>query len=116
MKHRKSIRIFGREKGQREALIKSLASSLIIRGKIKTTEAKAKSLRPFVEKLITKSKHDTLSSRRLLESRLGSKSLAIQLVEKVGPKYKERNGGYTRITKLPPRMSDSAKMAQIELI
>lgn len=116
MRHKKSGRIFGREVGQRTALIQSLALSLIVRGKIKTTEAKAKELRPFIEKLITRSKTATVANRRLIGSRLNSEAGAKKLVEVIGPKYKERNGGYTRIIKLPTRAGDAARMAQIELI
>ena len=116
MRHHKKNRVFGREAAQRRALLRLLASSLVQRGKIRTTEAKAKELRPFIEKLITKGKNDTLSSRRLLISRLGSQKVAAKIIRDVSPKYKERKGGYTRITKLGRRASDAAKLAQIELI
>lgn len=116
MKHHKSIRVFGREMNQRNALIRSLALSLVVREKIKTTEAKAKSLRPFVEKLITRAKVDSLANRRLLIARLGSVSGTAKLIEKIAPVHKNRPGGYTRITKLPIRKSDGAKMAVIEII
>ncbi|MEO8637600.1 MAG: 50S ribosomal protein L17 [Candidatus Taylorbacteria bacterium] len=114
--HHKKNRKFGRERGQRRALLQSLASSLIEEGKITTSEAKAKELRPYVEKLITKSKNATLSNRRLVASRLGHPPLVKKLFETTGPKYKDRKGGYTRITKLPSRVSDGSKMAMIELI
>jgi large subunit ribosomal protein L17 len=126
MRHHKSGRIFGREAGQRDALMKSLASSLILRGKIQTTEEKAKSLRPYVEKLITKAKRvndpnnienpKNIGGRRLLISKLGSESMSKKLIEVLGPKYIERKGGYTRIIKLPRRISDGAKRAQIEFV
>ncbi len=116
MRHHNSVRKFGRETGQRNALMRSLALSLVVRGKIKTTEAKAKELRPFIEKLITKGKNGTLGSRRIIISRLNSISGAKKIAEVIAPKYKERNGGYTRIIKLPTRMSDGAKMAQIEFV
>ncbi len=115
MNHSKSGRKFGLKRNQRNALIKSLALSIILKERIKTTEAKAKELRPFVEKLITHSKNPTVANRRLLTARvgvLGSK----KLIDVIGPKYKERNGGYTRITKLPTRATDASKMAQIELV
>ena len=81
-----------------------------------TTEAKAKELRPFVEKLITRSKTDTLANRRLVIARLHSESGAKKLFSKIGPSFATRNGGYTRIVKLPARKSDSARMAVIQLI
>lgn len=115
MRHHNANRKFGREKGQRAALMKALATSLILREKITTTEAKAKELRPFVEKLITKGKTDSVQSRRLISSTLSPKTTN-RLVEVISPKYKDRNGGYTRITKLKPRMSDGSPMAQIEFV
>lgn len=100
----------------RKALMKSLASALIERGKIKTTEAKAKELRPYVEKLVTRAKNDDLASRRILESRTGSPRLVKLLTDSIAPKYKDRSGGYTRIVKLVPRASDASKMAIIEFV
>jgi large subunit ribosomal protein L17 len=115
MKHLNKLRKFGRVKKQREALIKHLAHSLILYEKIETSEAKAKSLRPVIEKLITKSKTETLASRRYLASRLSVQS-AKKIFKELGPKYKTRMGGYTRIIKTPPRKSDGAKMAIIEFV
>lgn len=116
MKHQKKGRTLGRKRNQKTALLKSLASSLVKNEKITTTEAKAKELRPFVEKLVTRAKNDTVASRRIIDSRLGSVSLTKKLVEEIAPQYKKRDGGYTRIVKLPPRLSDSAKMAVIEFV
>lgn len=98
--------------------MRSLASSLILRGKIKTTEAKAKELRPMVEKLVTKGKNATMASRRLVSSNLGdSKEAEIKkLFEEIGPRYKDRKGGYTRIIKLPRRLADGSPMAIIEFV
>ncbi len=95
-----------------------MAISLIDYGKIKTTEAKAKELRPFIEKLITRGKKDSIFTRRLLLVRLGSGNAAIvkKLIEEIAVKYKDRNGGYTRITKLVCRPGDGSPMAQIEFI
>lgn len=115
MLHHKKKRKFGRVRSQRTALIKSLASSLIDKESIQTTEAKAKELRPVVEKLVTKAKKNDLSSRRVLISRVGE-SASKKLIDDIAPKYKDRNGGYTRVTKLETKRSDAAKMAQIEFV
>ncbi len=116
MRHHNNTRKFGREKNQRKALLKSLALSILVNKKIKTTEAKAKELRPFVEKLVTKSKSGTLAMRRLISSRIGDNEGVVVLMKELGPKYKDRNGGYTRIVKLPRRESDGSKMAIIEFV
>lgn len=115
MAYHKAKRKFGREKNQRVALMKSLAYALTLKEKIQTTEAKAKSLRPFVEKLITLGKKDNLATRRLLEARVGARA-AKKIATDLSPRYKERAGGYTRITKMVRRASDGAKMAIIELV
>jgi large subunit ribosomal protein L17 len=115
MRHHNANRKFGREKGQRKALLKSLAHNLVLEGKIKTTEAKAKEVRPYVEKLVTLGKKETPASRRLLESRVG-KMAAKKIAQSLAGTYKDRNGGYTRITKLVRRDSDGAKMAVIEFV
>ena len=116
MRHHKHNRKFGRERGQRNALLKSLALSLVLHKKITTTEAKAKEIRPFVEKLITRAKVKTLASRRLLASRLGDPAAVKELMGTLGPKYQTRPGGYTRILKLPRRLSDGSRMAVIEFV
>lgn len=117
MRHHNSNRKFGRTKNQRHALIKGLMLALIAHGKIETTEAKAKELRPFIEKMVTKANMDTLSSRRLVISRLYNLTAeANKLINEIAPKYKGRSGGYTRITKLPRRAGDASKMAIIEFI
>lgn len=95
--------------------MRALARGLIAQEKIKTTEAKAKELRPFIEKFVTRAKIDNLSNRRLLISRIGEES-AKKIFEKIAPKYKERKGGYTRIIKLPHRKGDASKMAIIEFV
>jgi large subunit ribosomal protein L17 len=117
MRHHNNVRKFGRNKNQRNALMKGLMLSLIAHGKIETTEAKAKELRPMIEKLITKANVGTFASNRLVISRLYNlKSEANKLINEIAPKYKGRNGGYTRITKLPRRTGDASKMAIIEFI
>ncbi len=111
----KNKRRFGRKRDQRRALLLSLARALILNEKIKTTEAKAKELKIFAEKLITRAKEDTIHNRRVLVSRL-SEDVAKKLVKDIGIRYKERDGGYTRILKLGPRQEDGAKMVIIELV
>jgi len=115
MRHHNTNRKFGREKDQRAALMRSLARALVVDEKIKTTEAKAKELRPMIEKLITRAKNDTVHSRRVLVSRLDMDS-ANKLISDIAPKYKDRAGGYTRITKVSSQRDDAAKMAVIELV
>lgn len=116
MRHHNSVRKLSRETGQRRALLRSLAESLVLHGKIKTTEAKAKELRPFIEKLVTKGKEETLASRRILVSRLGSAKVAKKMIDEFSKKYKERRGGYTRIIKLGSRGGDASPMALIEFV
>jgi large subunit ribosomal protein L17 len=117
MKHHSKQKKLGRTKGQRKALLCSLTEALVDHGQIKTTEAKAKALRPFVEKLITKSAEDNQQTRRLITKRLnGRKATAAKLIEDIGPRFKKRPGGYTRIIKLPPRLSDSATEAIIQFV
>ncbi|MBX4199243.1 50S ribosomal protein L17 [Candidatus Parcubacteria bacterium] len=115
MRHGNVNRKFGRERNQRKALLKSLAHNLVVTGKVKTTEAKAKEIRPFVEKLITLGKRETPASKRLLEARVG-KMATVKLVGPLAAQYKTRAGGYTRITKLVRRGSDGAPMAVIEFV
>ena len=102
MRHHNQNRTFGRTRSQRTALLRGLALSLIEHGKIQTTEAKAKELRPYVEKLITRGKDDSVASRRLVMSTLGEpqSTLVRKLFEDIAKRYTDRNGGYTRIIKL----------------
>lgn len=115
MRHLKKGRKFGRKRDVRKALLRSLAFNLISKEKIRTTEAKAKELRPFIEKLVTKAKTETLANKRLIISKVG-KASAAKLFNKIAPKYKEKNGGYTRIIKLSARKGDASKMAIIEFV
>lgn len=115
MRHHNVNRKFGRTKNQRNALLKSLAYSLALKGKIKTTEAKAKELRPYMEKLVTLGKKGTLASRRELVSRVGEEA-AKKIAADLSVVYKERAGGYTRITKMTPRLTDGSPMAVIEFV
>ncbi|NCS98626.1 50S ribosomal protein L17 [Candidatus Parcubacteria bacterium] len=116
MKHHDRNRKLGRNTNQRRALLKSLACSLIRDEKIKTTEAKAKELRKFIEKLVTKASKNDQATYRFIYSKIGNKTQTEKLIKDVAPKYIERNGGYTRIIKLPIRKSDASKMAQIEFV
>lgn len=119
MKHHKSIRKFGRDHAGRIALLRSLALALIKTEHIETTEARAKEIRPFVEKLVTRGRSADLASRRLIIARLGGvtgEEAAKKLIDEIAPRYKERAGGYTRIMKLPRRQGDASKMAVIEFV
>jgi large subunit ribosomal protein L17 len=89
--------------------------ALVINGKIKITEAKAKELRPLIEKMITKARKETIHNRRVLASRT-SDEVAEKLIKEIAPKYKDRPGGYTRIIKTGQRFEDGARMAIIELV
>ncbi len=115
MNHHKATRKFGRVKKVRDGLIKSLALALIVEGRIKTTDAKARELRPFVEKLVTQGRLGTIASRRALISKVGSIGAA-KIVKDWAPKYVSRAGGYTRITKLQARVSDGSLMAVVEFV
>lgn len=117
MRHHNKNRKFGRDKSQRQALLSSLAGNLIVREKIKTTEAKAKEIKPYVEKLITKAKSGDVATRRSILSKLDGRARETKkLFETLAPKYAERKGGYLRILKLGARKSDGAKMAYIEFV
>jgi len=115
MRKRISRRKFSRPEGQRKALLKNLSAQLFLKEKIKTTEAKAKELKRFAERYITKSKKGGLMNRRRLLKSLPEKVVS-KLIGEIAPRYKSRQGGYTRIIKLSPRQSDGAKMAIIELV
>lgn len=116
MKHLKKNRKFGREVGLRKALLRSLAHNFIQNKKIKTTEAKAKEICKIIEKIITKAKKNSVENRRLIYQKIPNKTDVKKIFDDIAPKYKERNGGYTRIIKLPPRKKDTAKMAVIEFV
>lgn len=115
MRHGNVNRKFGRESNQRTALLRSLARSLVLRGRMQTTIARAKEIRPMVEKMVTRGKTATVSNRRLLIAALGDERTATKLFE-VAAGYKERNGGYLRIVKMGPRKGDAAEMAVIEFV
>lgn len=117
MRHHKKGRTFGRVKGQQVALLRSLTRSLVLHGSIKTTLAKAKGMRPFVEKLVTLAKSDTIASRRGIAARLGNATeTAAKLHGEIAPRYKNRFGGYTRITRLGKTGARRAETAKIEFV
>jgi len=117
MRHSDANRKFGREKNARNALKKGLAASLLLHDRIMTTEAKAKELRPIVEKMVTKAKNPTLANRRaLLASLYNNTDVVERLIAEIAPRYAERAGGYTRITKLMQRKGDASPMAVIEFV
>ncbi len=116
MRHRKKGTILGREKAPREALLRNLATSVILFEKVKTTEAKAKAVKPLVEKAITSGKKPTIASRRKLMSFFYTEHPVKKIFEVLGPRYLTRAGGYTRIIKIGARKNDGAEMVQIELV
>ena len=115
MKKKKQARKFSRERDQRKALLRNLISQLYLHGKIKTTLARAKEIKRISEKFLTRAKKGDLASRRILLAYF-SKEITKKLIDEIAPRYKDRRGGYTRVIKLAPRKSDSAKMAIIELV
>ena len=118
MRHRRSGRKLGRDASHRKALFSNMAGSLFEHGRIKTTEAKAKELRPIAEKLITLARKDPgdVAAQRQAVAYLRSKDSVHRLFHEVAPRFTERPGGYTRIVKLGPRQGDAAPMAYIELV
>jgi large subunit ribosomal protein L17 len=116
MRHRKLGRRFSRDSSHRQAMFSNLAASLIHHEQIVTTLPKAKDLRRVIEKFITLGKRGDLNSRRLLIARLGSEDMAKKVFDVLAPRYKDRNGGYTRVLKAGFRFGDSAPRAVIELV
>lgn len=115
MRKKKQGRKFSLKSDSRKALMKSLARALFLKERIKTTKAKAKELKRFAEKFLTKAKRGDLAAVRFL-IRYFDKSTVKKLISVLGPRYKDRPGGYTRVINLAPRKSDGAKMAIIELV
>lgn len=117
MRHGKKNRKFGRKANVRRGFIRSLAVGLLTHEKITTTEARAKELRPYIEKMVTRAKTADMNARRMICARLGNQeTLANKLVDDIAPRYIDRQGGYTRITKLPQRSGDASPMAVIEFV
>ena len=116
MRHARSGKKLGRDSAHRKALYSNLAGALITHGRIETTEAKAKAVKPYAEKMITLGKRDDLHARRLAMAELRSNDVVHKLFSEVAPRFTERNGGYTRIVKLDPRQGDAASMTLLELV
>ncbi len=117
MAHHRRGRKFGRTRDQRKQLMRSLARSVILHTRVQTTESRAKSIRPYLEKIVTKAAINNMTTRRLLLSRFNNdKAIVKKLLEEIGPKYKDRNGGYTRITKIECRPGSGRTVAVIEFV
>lgn len=117
MRHRNAGTVLDRKAAPRQALLRGLAQSIVLYEKIQTTQAKAKAVKPIVERLITKGKSDTLAARRNLLSFFGQRELPVKkILEVLSPRYKTRAGGYTRISKIGTRKGDGAETVQIEFV
>jgi large subunit ribosomal protein L17 len=116
MRHKKSGRKLGRDSSHRKALYANLCGALIEHGRVRTTEAKAKEVRPIVEQMITLGKRGDLHSHRQAVAFLRSKAIAHILFNEVAPRFADRPGGYTRVVKIGPRQGDAALMAYLELV
>lgn len=115
MRHRVKGRKLSRNSAQRKALFKSLINNLVLHGEIKTTQSKALAIRGLTDKLITKGKKQTLHARRLILSFLQNKKAVNKIVDELAPLFKDKKGGFTRITKIGSRRGDDALMVKIEL-
>lgn len=115
MRHRKKIKKLGRDHEHRKAMLRNQVISLFIHGKIKTTLTKAKETRRWAEKMISLTKEDSVHSRRMARRFLVDRKITNHLFDKIGPLFKEVNGGYTRIYRLGPRRGDGAELAILEL-
>lgn len=116
MRHRKYGKKLGRETGPRQALMRNLATSVILYERVRTTKAKAQAVRPIVERMVTTGKQSSLTSRRRLSASLATPGAVRKVLEVLGPRYISRPGGYTRIIKLGRRRGDAAEMVQIEFV
>jgi large subunit ribosomal protein L17 len=116
VRHQRSGKKLGRDSAHRKALYANLTGSLIEHGRIKTTEAKAKAVRPIAEKMITLGRRGDLAARRQALAYLRSQEVVHRLFAEVGPRFADRNGGYLRIVKLGPRSGDGAEMAYLEVV
>lgn len=116
MRHRKKGRELSRTRSHKRATLRNMATSLFRHERIRTTEAKAKELRSFAEKLITVAGRDDLHRRRKVRRHIADKEILAKLFTQIGPRYRERDGGYVRVLKLGARRGDGAEMAIVELV
>lgn len=116
MRHRVKGKKLGRDTGHRKALFKNLINALILKEQIKTTESKAQAVRGLVDKLVTRGKSGTLHARRLVGAFLSNKQAVNKLVDELGPRFKTRPGGFTRMVRLGRRRGDNAMMVRLELV
>ena len=116
MRHQRSGKKLGRDSSHRKALYANLTASLIEHGRIRTTETKAKAVRPIAEKMITLGRDGSIHARRQALAYLRTQEVVHQLFSEVAPRFKDRPGGYTRVVKLGPRQGDAAPMAYLELV
>lgn len=116
MRHRVTGSKFGRDKSARKALFKNLISSLILHGRIETTEAKAKAVKRLVDKLMTRSRERTLQARRIIFAFLQDKKIVNKLVDEITPKFASRSSGFTRILRLGKRAGDQTMMVKMEFV
>jgi large subunit ribosomal protein L17 len=116
MRHRHGLRKLNRTSAHRLAMLRNMSNSLLLHERIKTTLPKAKELRRVVEPLITLAKEPTVANKRLAFNRLRDRDIVVKLFNELGPRYKARNGGYTRILKFGFRVGDNAPMALMELV
>lgn len=116
MRHRKNKVTLSRTKGQRELMLRTLAESVVLHEGVSTTEAKARAVKPLVERMITRGKVNTVVARRYLMTFFTKEAPVKKILEVLGPKYEARQGGYTRIVKLGQRKGDAASIVRIELV
>ena len=116
MRHARTGKKLGRDSAHRKALYANLTCSLIEHGRIKTTEAKAKAVKPYAEQMITLGRRGDLHARRQALAELRSQELVHKLFSEVGPRFADRDGGYSRIVRIGPRLGDAAEMAYLELV
>lgn len=114
--HRRLVKHFSRKSGPRKALLRGLMNSLVEHGRIKTTVARAKEVRRHIERAVTLGKKGDLNSIRLVISRLANQDLGLELVKNIAPRFKDRDGGYTRVIKIGRRPGDTAEMAFLEFV